>query len=103
MLDDGFETVEAAAPCVVTISNELGEPRKASLRETMRAAKKPLAVWNAAALELSADVLAAAGGRQRRERLFVPARDIQCEFFSGRTPTDIALELAARLVESRLI
>ena len=103
VLDDGFETVEAALPCVVTISNELGEPRKASLRETMRAAKKPLAIWNAAALGLSGEALAAAAGRQRRERLFIPARDIQCEYFSGGSPKEIASGLAARLAEAKLI
>lgn len=103
VLDDGFETVEAVPPCVVTISNELGEPRKASLRETMRAAKKPLAIWNAAALGLSGDTLAASAGHQRRERLFIPARDNECEYFSGGSPNEIARELAARLIESRLI
>ena len=103
VLDDGFETVEAALPCVVTISNELGEPRKASLRETMRAAKKPLAVWTAATLGVAGDALAEAADRQRRERLFVPAKDIQCEYFGGASANEIARELAARLVESKLI
>lgn len=103
VLDDGFETVAATLPCVVTISNELGEPRKASLRETMRAAKKPLATWNAEALGLSGGALTASSGHQRRERLFIPARDIQCEYFDGASPAEIARELAARLAAAKLI
>ena len=44
VLSDGFETLEAALPAVVTVSNELGAARTPTLRETMRAARKPLAL-----------------------------------------------------------
>ena len=45
VLQDGIETVEADLPALVTISNELGKVRHASMRETMRAAKKPVKEW----------------------------------------------------------
>ena len=40
VLLDGFETMEAPTPAVVTVSNELGEPRYPQLRQIMLAAKK---------------------------------------------------------------
>ena len=40
VLQNGFETVEASLPAMVTISNELGEPRSPNLRQVMRAARK---------------------------------------------------------------
>ena len=103
VLDDGFETVEAAAPCVVTISNELGEPRKASLRETMRAAKKPLAIWTAETLGVTRDSFGGPESRQIRERLFIPVKDSQCEFFAGGPAQEIAKQLADRLSTMKLI
>jgi electron transfer flavoprotein beta subunit len=103
VLDDGFETVEASAPCVVTVSNELGEPRKASLRETMRAAKKPLAIWSAETLGVTPDSFGRPEGRQIRERLFIPVKDAQCEFFAGGSMQEIAKQLTYRLSATKLI
>jgi len=100
VLDDGFETVEAAMPCVVTISNELGEPRKASLRETMRAAKKPTQALSLEAIGLRPDSPARP---QERERLFVPAKDIQCEFVTGNSPQQMAQQIVARLSATKLL
>lgn len=103
VLDDGFETVETSSPCVVTVSNELGEPRKASLRETMRAAKKPVAAWTMETIGLTKESLGAAESRAVRDRLFVPIRDIQCEFFSGGSPQETARNVADRLQATKLI
>jgi electron transfer flavoprotein beta subunit len=103
MLDDGVETVEASTPCVVTISNELGEPRKATLRGTMNAAKKPISNLSAADLGLNVEALGISESRQVRERLFVPVKDVQCEFFKGDSALDIASSLAARLFETKTL
>ncbi len=103
VLNDGFETVETILPCVVTVSNELGEPRKASLRETMRAAKKPVAVCTAETLGISSESFGAPDSRQVRERLFIPVKDVQCELFIEGTSQDIARELADRLQTAKLI
>lgn len=104
VLNDGAERVEASLPCVVTISNELGEPRKASLRETMRAAKKPVVTWNAQTLEIARDTFGAPEARQVRERLFVPVKEIRCEFFDqAGSPQEIANRLADSLAAAKLI
>ncbi len=47
--------VEVSTPCVVTVSNELGEPRYPKLPQIMAAARKQVTVWTAADLGLSAD------------------------------------------------
>ena len=39
VLSDGFETIETQIPCVVTVSNELGDPRYPQLRQIMSAAR----------------------------------------------------------------
>jgi electron transfer flavoprotein beta subunit len=104
VLDDGTETVEAAMPCVVTISNELGEPRKASLRETMRAAKKPTQVQTLEAVGVSAAEVRKERDRlQARERLFVPRKDVQCDLITGGSAEELARQVIHKLSASKLI
>lgn len=100
VLQDGFETVEVALPALVTISNELGEVRKPNLRETMRAARKPVASWAAADLGLGAPQLQV---KARRVRLFIPTKTSQCEFVQASTPAEAGAVLAQRLRDARLL
>jgi len=103
VLDDGTEIVEVPLPAVVTVSNELGTPRTPSLRETMRAARKPVAVWSASDLGLAADTVGAAGARRVLERMFIPVKKIRCELIAGNSPEEQAAGLAQRLLDARLI
>jgi electron transfer flavoprotein beta subunit len=100
VLHDGFETLAAPLPAVVTVSNELGEVRKPNLRETMRAARKPVLVWSAADLGLDARRLTP---RRALERLFIPAKTLRCEMIDGACGAEQAARLAERLAESRLV
>ena len=88
---------------VVTVSNELGTPRTPNLRETMRAARKPVAVWSASDLGLAAETVGAAGARCVRERMFIPMKQNRCELIAGSSPEEQAAGLAQRLCEAKLI
>jgi electron transfer flavoprotein beta subunit len=103
VLQDGFETVEAPLPALVTISNELGEPRSPSLRQVMRAARKHATVWSAADLGLDPPQVGAAGVRLTVERLYVPVKEHQCEFIAGASPQEQAVKLLRRLQEARVL
>ena len=100
VLADGSETLEVDLPAVVTLSNEIGAARAPSLRETMRAARKPLAVRAAAAVGIERERFESL---RTRERVFVPVKEGRCELIEGADETAQARALAARLVEARLI
>lgn len=100
VVDDGSEIVEAEMPALVTVSNELGAARTPSLRETMRAARKPIALWQAAALGTS--VNGAAQAQRAVERVFVPLKENRCEFMAG-SAAEQAAGLAERLYAAKLI
>lgn len=100
VLPDGFETFEAPLPALVTVSNELGEVRKPNLRETMRAARKPVATWSAAELGLDAQRLIA---RRKLARLYLPQKQANCEWIEAATAAGRGDRLAQRLHEERLI
>jgi len=103
VLSDGFETVEASLPAVVTVSNELGEPRYPQLKQIMAAAKKQVSVWSAGDLGVDSSQLGAAGSLLSLDRLYVPVQDVKCEFIEGETPEESAEKLAAKLREEKLI
>lgn len=103
VLEDGFETMEAPLPAVVTVAHEIGKPRYSSLRETMRAAKKPVHAWTASDLDLDPREIGGAGMRRILERLYIPVKTIECEFIDGETPEDTAAKLVQRLREVDVI
>jgi electron transfer flavoprotein beta subunit len=98
VLLDGFETVEAPTPAVVTVSNELGEPRYPQLRQIMAAAKKEVKNWTLADLGIGAPT-----PRVNLEALFVPDTSVQTEFIDGDSAQEKAQKLAQRLREAKLI
>ncbi len=103
VVENGFDVVEAPLPAVVTVSNELGAARTPSLRETMRAARKPIAIWSAADLGLESNEVGAAGARRVLNRLFVPPKKGVCELVDGATPAEQGSNLAQRLLQAKLL
>lgn len=98
VLLDGFETVEAPTPAVVTVSNELGEPRYPQLRQIMAAAKKEVKAWGLADLGISAPA-----NRVNLEALFIPDTSVETEVIEGETAQEKAALLAQRLKDAKLI
>ena len=99
-LTDGYEVVEAPLPALVTVSNELGEPRYPTLRGIMTASRKTPTVWNASDLGLSADALAP---KLQLSEIFIPVSDGQVEIVEGEDEADAGRKLALRLREEKLI
>ena len=54
---DGFDIVEAPMPVVASVTDQVGEPRYASLKGIMAAKRKPMETWGLADLDLSGDDL----------------------------------------------
>jgi electron transfer flavoprotein beta subunit len=97
---DGDEIVEVTCPAVITISNELGDPRYPTGLQTMKARKvKPQQVAPGG-LDLGAG-----GGRPRvtMTRQFVEPIIGRCEIIQGESPAAAARELVSRLRADRTI
>ncbi len=60
-MEESFEVVEADLPALVTVANEINQPRLASLRDILKAGRKPVQEWTAADLGLSEDEVGATG------------------------------------------
>lgn len=94
------EVVECPLPAVVTVSNELGQPRYPTLRGIMAASKKQPTVWGLKDLGLEASQL-----KPRLEvlDLTLPKLESQCEFIEGETDEEKGRRLALRLREEKLL
>jgi electron transfer flavoprotein beta subunit len=91
---DGDEVVEVTGAAVVTITNELGEPRYPTAANKIKARKVKPAEVAVADLGLAPDD---AAPRIRFTRQFVPTIQGDCEFITGDTPAETADRLIARL------
>ena len=103
VVSDGLEVIEASLPALVTVSNELGEPRYPTIRGIMAAKKKELTIWKAADIGVTQDKAGAAGNISKVEKLSQPVRDSKCEMVSGETPEEAAVNLALRLREAKVL
>lgn len=100
IVSDGYEVVEAGLPALVTVSNELGQPRYPTLRGIMAATRKRPTVWGMGDLDL------AAGQSESRvvlRQLFIPVSDQECEMIEGEDAADAGRRLALRLREAKII
>ncbi len=100
---DGFETVELPTPCVLTISNEFGDPRYPQLRQIMLAARKQVVELGASDLGLDASEVGAAGARIQMHALFQPTSDVEVEIIEGDTPDEKAAGLVNALRAAKIL
>ena len=96
VLADGYETVEVTLPALFTVSNEIGEPRYATLKGIMAVAKKQVTNWS------SSDVTPAQA-RSQMLKIYIPVHEGECEFVEGETPDEAGTNLALKLREAKLI
>ena len=99
-LTDGYEVVEAPMPSLVTVTNELGEPRYPTLRGIMQASRKQPTNWSTADVGLDASALEP---KLTLTELYIPVSDNQVEVIEGEDDADAGRKLALRLREERLI
>ncbi|MBI3743246.1 MAG: hypothetical protein HY261_03045 [Chloroflexi bacterium] len=100
---DGSEVVEAPLPALVTVSNELGEPRYPTLRGIMAAGRKKPTVWTAADIGADAAKSGAKGRVVNLTRLYIPKVEKVCEFIDGENAADKGKKLALKLRQAKLI
>ena len=103
VVSDGYEVVEVNTPAVITVSNELGEPRYATLKGIMAAGRKKPTVWNAVDLGADPAKSGAAGRKSKLVKLFIPVREGTCLIVEGESVAEAAMNLALKLRADKVI
>lgn len=101
--DDGYETIETKLPALVTVSNEIGEPRYPTIRGIIAAKKREPTIWKPADIGIEPSQVGAAGRRSKLFNLFQPVQEGKCEIIDGEIPEEAAVNLAQRLRQEKLL
>jgi electron transfer flavoprotein beta subunit len=99
IVDDGLDTIEATLPALVTVSNELGQPRYATMKGIMAARRVDPTVWSQSDL----DTLESSEPLTTPVDLFEPEKSSNVELIEGESPADSGRLLAQRLRAERLL
>ena len=100
---DGYEVIEVSLPVLITVSNELGEPRYPKITGIMAAKKKEPIIWKPADIGVDASRIGAAGRRAKLLKLFQPVHEGKCEVIGGESPEEAGSILALKLREAKIV
>jgi electron transfer flavoprotein beta subunit len=103
MVADGYEVIEVSLPALITVSNEIGEPRYPTIKGIMAAKKKEPIIWKPADIGVNPGQVGAAARRTKMLKLFQPLQEVKVEVIGAETPEEAAVNLALKLREVKLI
>jgi electron transfer flavoprotein beta subunit len=81
--EESFEVVETEMPALVTVANEINQPRLALLKDILKAGKKPVQEWKAADLGFSANEVGAKGTVEEIISNLAPEQERKQMLFEG--------------------
>ena len=99
-LSNGYEIIESSLPALVTVTNELGDPRYPNLKGIMAASRIIPRIWNSKDLDLDLETLIP---KLKLIDLKIPITDKQCEIIEGSDDEETGRNLAVKLREAKLI
>jgi electron transfer flavoprotein beta subunit len=100
---EGYEVIEVPLPLVVTVSNEIGEPRYPTIKGIMAAKKIDPVIWKPADIGVEAAMIGSAGRRTITRKLYQPVFEGKCEMAEGNTPEEAAVNLALKMREAKIL
>jgi len=100
---DGYEVVEVSLPALITVSNEIGEPRYPTIKGIMAAKKKEPIIWKPSELGVDPSQVGAAGRRTKMVKLYQPVYEGKVEIIEGESPEEAAVNLALKLRETKIL
>jgi len=101
-MEESFEVVETDLPALVTVADEINQPRLASLRDILRAGRKPVQEWTAADLGLSGGEVGAEASAIEMVSNLAPEQDRKQVVFKGDLD-EVSEELISALVKEGVL
>ncbi len=103
LLSDGFESVRAPLPCLITAVKQLNEPRMPGLKARMKAKKAEVEAWNCECLGASQDRCGLDGSPTSVWKVFSPTRHVEGEMIEGETTEQKIDTLIDKLREAKVL
>jgi len=102
MVEDGYETIEAHLPAVITVVKEINKPRLPSLRGQMKAKSAQIPTWTAQDIGVEKERAGLAGSATQVVKVFFPQRTHRAEMLKGEPSTQVEA-LVEKLREAKLV
>ena len=100
MLEDSFEIVECRVPALVTVVKQINEPRRASMKNVLKARHHEIRKWSAADVEAEDDRIGFEGSPTVVWQIFTPPKREGGRVLEG-TVEEMVSELAGEILEIR--
>jgi electron transfer flavoprotein beta subunit len=102
MVEEGYETIEATLPAVITVIKEINVPRLPSLRGIMKSKNAQIPVWTAQDIGAEKEMVGQPGSATWVVKVFFPQRTHKAEMLQGEPPAQ-ADRLIEKLREAKVI
>jgi len=99
VIPNGFEVVEVTLPALITITNELGNPRYPTVKGVMAATKKEITVLSKRDIGVDDAKLDSLSSRLKLLDLFIPVHERKCHIFEADTLEEGATALTNKIIE----
>jgi len=99
----GYDIIETSIPTVITVSNEISQPRYPTIKGIMAAKKIEPVIWKPADIGIEPVKAGISGRRTKVRKLFQPVHEGKCDFAAGETPEEMAVNLAIKLREAKVL
>ena len=102
MVEDGYETIEASMPAVITVVKEICVPRMPSLRGLSKSKIAQIPVWTAKDITAEKETIGQAGSGTWVVKVFYPQRIQTAEMLKGEPEAQVKA-LIEKLREGKLV
>jgi electron transfer flavoprotein beta subunit len=103
VIPDGFEMIETSLPALVTVSNEIGQPRYGTIDKLLAAESKEPVIWKTQDIGMTPFETGEKGRKVKLLKLFKPVREVKCEIIEGETREEAGINLALKLREAKVL
>ena len=100
VMSGGYEVVESEFPALITVSNEIGNPRYPTIRGIMNAGRKKPDIWTSNEIDITNELVKK---QPLIKNLSIPNNESDCEFVLSDSEEELGRLLAENLIENKLI
>lgn len=102
MVEDGYETIEASLPAVITVVKEINKPRLPSLRGQIKAKSAQIPTWTVQDIGVEKEKVGLAGSATQVVKVFLPQRTRRAEMLTGEPAAQVDV-LLEKIREAKLV
>jgi len=98
VIENGYQIFETVTPALITVSNEVGQPRLPSGYGIISAARKQILLWREKDIEVDSHKIEGLLERSKLVNIFTPTYERKCVIISGESLAEAAAKLAVKLM-----